>query len=75
MNATHNEVALIMDAINDVRMDVASARADLTDVRKDIGAMDKRINGRIRRLENFRWYITGVSALAVLMLGVLVRFI
>ena len=75
MNASQNEVALIMDAINDVRKDVASARSEITDVRKDIGAMNARINGRIRKLERFRWQMMGAFGLATILLGFALRFI
>jgi hypothetical protein len=75
MNASPNEVTLILDAINDVRKEVKDVKADVTGVRSDVSAMDKRINGRIRKLEAFRWQLIGMALLATVGLNVALRFI
>jgi predicted nucleic acid-binding Zn-ribbon protein len=75
MNASPNEVTLILDAINDVRKEVKDVKEDVTGVRSDVSAMDKRINGRIRKLEQFRWQLVGAGALGVIALNVALRFI
>jgi peptidoglycan hydrolase CwlO-like protein len=52
LNASPNEVALILDAIKDVREEVKEVKSDVSIIKTDVGAMDKRINGRIRKLED-----------------------
>lgn len=74
MNASQNEVSLIMDAINDVRRDVAEVRTEVRGIRTDMGKMDSRINGRIRSLERFRWQLMGAFVFATFVVGIAVRF-
>ena len=54
MNASQVEVQLILNAIDDVRVDVASVRQEVKDARAETATMDRRINGRIRKLEDDR---------------------
>lgn len=68
MNASPNEVALILAAIEDVRGEVKK-------VESNVSAMDRRINGRIRQLEAFRWQLVGMAAFGVIGLNVALRFI
>lgn len=75
MNASPNEVALLLNAIDDVRKDVADVQADVRGVRGDVASMDKRINGRIRKLEAFRWQLVGAGAFVVIAVNVAIRFI
>lgn len=73
MNASPNEVQLILDAINDVRADVQTVRADVDGVKDDVAAMDRRINGRIRKLEQFRWQLVGGAAMLSVTAGLILR--
>lgn len=75
MNASPNEVALILNAIDDVRKDLESVRQDVAAGRTETRQMDTRINGRIRRLERFRWQMMGAFALATVLLSVALRFV
>ena len=73
MNASPNEVQLILNAIDDVRRDVAVVKTDVKDARADMAQMDKRINGRIRTLEQFRWQIVGGAAVLSVLMGLALR--
>lgn len=73
MNASPNEVKLILDSINDLRNDVRCVQSDVQAVRGEVSAMDKRINGRIRKLEQFRWQLVGGAAALSLVAGMILR--
>lgn len=73
MNASPNEVQLILDSINDLRNDVRDIKTDVRDVKTDVAGMDKRINGRIRKLEQFRWQLVGGAAAVSLAAGIILR--
>jgi|GEM_PF-6174702 len=49
LNASPNEVALILDAIRDVRQDVADVKSDVSILKTNVTKMDERINGRIKK--------------------------
>lgn len=66
MNASENEVTLILAAINKVDEKVDGLAAN-------VSGMDRRINGRIRKLERFRWQLLGGAAALSLVLGVALR--
>lgn len=73
MNASQNEVQMILNAIDDVRRDVSDVRSDVKDARSDMAKMDTRINGRIRTLERFRWQIVGGAAVMSVLMGLALR--
>ena len=75
MTATENEVKLILYTISDVRAEIESVRNDVASARGEIAAMDKRINGRIRRLEQFRWQLVGGAAVLSMSAGLLLRIL
>lgn len=75
MNATPNEVQLILDAIGRVHQRVDAVDEKVDGVKDNVVTMDKRINGRIRKLEQFRWQLVGAGALGVIALNVALRFI
>lgn len=73
--ASQNEVQLILNAIDDVRSDVKDVRADVIAHRAETAAMDSRINGRIRKLERFRWQLVGGAAAVSLIAGIVLRVV
>lgn len=79
MNASPTEVTLILDAIEDVRRDVRNLQTELRDeingVNEGVTKMDRRINGRIRKLEQFRWQLVGGAAALSLAAGIILRVI
>lgn len=75
MTASPNEVQLILNAIQAVRSDVEGLRAGIADVKDDVATMDRRINGRIRELERFRWQLIGAAALLSAAGGMALRFV
>lgn len=64
MNASSNEVALILDAIQSVRDDQHELRAEVQGYRADL-------NGRLRKLERWRYYVAGFTAACMAISGFL----
>lgn len=75
MNASPNEVALILDAINAVRKEVEAGRIDVDAHRRETADSFDQLNRRTRTLERFRWQIVGAATLATAALGIALRFI
>lgn len=74
MNASPNEVALILDAIHAVRREVDGLRDDVAEHRAETSKSAEKLGDRIRTLERFRWQIVGAATLATAMFGLVLRF-
>lgn len=75
MNASQNEVALILDAINAVRKEIEDLRDDVSEHRRETAESFDQLNRRTRTLERFRWQLVGAATLATAALGVALRFL
>lgn len=75
MNASPNEVALILDAINAVRKEVEDLRGEVDAHRRETAESFDQLNRRTRTLERFRWQLVGAATLATAALGVALRFL
>lgn len=68
MNATPNEVQLLLDSIQGIRDDIHELRRTVEKYRSEL-------NGRLRKLEAWRWYMAGGFALATTLIGLSTAFL